>query len=367
MATGVGYSGTTYKKYNHTNLYGYNDFHHCGRNGNDQIVNFKDRYEVQFCELLGLSDLKTESPSVQQTLAEYLNHLLDLGVAGFRLDAAKHMPAQDLMSIFDLVRSLSGGSPFIVSETSIGGDEPISIDEYLPLGHVNYFRYPYDIGAAFNNSQTSRLPGIFGDYINTDYAVIFLENHDLQRTDSTTLVSLKKTPIAYRLATVFMLTWPYGYPQIFSGYDFTDFNQGPPVDSNGKTLPILDSQGQCQSPWLCEHRLPGVAELVKFRNYTDAAFHADGVWQGGEGQLAYSRGNLGFVSINTSITAFSAQIPVGLSSGCYCDVISSDFSNSRTCRQGVSVRNGYASVSLGAKSALVLRSDIKCKAGSFQR
>ncbi len=367
IASGTGIAGTKYTKYNHQDLYSFNDFHHCGRNGNDQIVNYKDRFELQNCELLGLADLKTESPLVQQTLAEYLNQLLNIGVTGFRLDAAKHIPATDLVSIFDVLKSLTNISPFVVSETSLSADEPINIGEYLPLGHVNYFRYSYDIGAAFSSAKTSRLAGLFNSYVNTDDAVVFLENHDLQRTESSVLVSLRKNPIAYRLATVFFLTWPYGYPQLFSGFDFSNFDQGPPVDSKGNTLPILDNNNHCRAPWLCEHRLPGVAELVKFRNHTDPAFYADGVWMGGEGQLAFSRGKLGFVAINTSTEFLSAQIPVGLPSACYCNVLAAEYQPGSSCSQGVAVRSGYATVSLDSQSSLVLRSDVKCKLGSSRR
>jgi alpha-amylase len=281
-----------------------------------------------------------------------------MGVGGFRLDAAKHIAATDLTSIFRMVH----GSPFIVSETYIGVGEPVSIDEYEGLGHVNFFRYAYDIGGAFNSATTSALPTLFKDYVDSNLSVIFLENHDLQRTDSTTLVSLKATPAAYRLATVFMLTWPYGYPQVFSGYDFKDYNQGPPVDAKGFTLPIMDSSGNCKAPWLCEHRLQGVSELVRFRNFTDSAFHADGVWTGGEGQIAFSRGNLGFVAINASKNGrLNATIPSGLRNGCYCNIIDSNFrARAQTCAQGITVRSGYANIQLPAQSALVLRSDVKC-------
>ena len=85
--------------------YGDGDFHHCGRNGNDDIVNWGDRWEVQNCELVDLSDLKTESQYVRDKLAGYLNDLISLGVDGFRVDAAKHMPVGDLQAS---VRQLNG-------------------------------------------------------------------------------------------------------------------------------------------------------------------------------------------------------------------------------------------------------------------
>ena len=60
-----------------------------GRNGNDDIANYNDRYEVQNCELVNLSDLTTESDYVRTKIAAYLNDLLSLGVDGFRVDASK--------------------------------------------------------------------------------------------------------------------------------------------------------------------------------------------------------------------------------------------------------------------------------------
>ena len=61
--------------------------------------NWSDRWEVQNCELVDLSDLATESAYVRGKLTAYLNDLVSLGVDGFRVDAAKHMPVADLQAI----------------------------------------------------------------------------------------------------------------------------------------------------------------------------------------------------------------------------------------------------------------------------
>ena len=45
-------------------------------------------------------DLCTDCETVQDKMAGYLSHLQDLGVAGVRLDAAKHIPREDLAKIF---------------------------------------------------------------------------------------------------------------------------------------------------------------------------------------------------------------------------------------------------------------------------
>ena len=89
--SGVGSAGTKFTKYEYPGLYTRDDFHRCFLTDNGQIQNYKDLMQVQTCELLGLSDLDTKSEKVQQTILAYLNDLLSLGVAGFRIDAAKHM------------------------------------------------------------------------------------------------------------------------------------------------------------------------------------------------------------------------------------------------------------------------------------
>jgi alpha-amylase len=56
-----------------------------------EIYSWSDPYQIRNCELLGLPDLDQSQPYVQEKIAEFLNHLIDLGVAGFRVDAMKHM------------------------------------------------------------------------------------------------------------------------------------------------------------------------------------------------------------------------------------------------------------------------------------
>src|SRR5262249_38138057 len=59
--SGVGIAGSSFTHYDYPGLYQTQDFHHCGRNGNDDISNYLDRFEVQTCELLNLADLNTGS------------------------------------------------------------------------------------------------------------------------------------------------------------------------------------------------------------------------------------------------------------------------------------------------------------------
>lgn len=47
--------------------------------------------EVRNCYLMGYADLHGSNQAVQSALTNYLNNLVDLGVAGIRIDAAKNM------------------------------------------------------------------------------------------------------------------------------------------------------------------------------------------------------------------------------------------------------------------------------------
>ena len=92
---GTGWAGTPFQHYDYPGLYSSSDFHNCRKD----ITNYQDRYDVQNCNLVNLSDLDTSSDHVQQTIADYLNRFVDMGVAGFRIDAVKHIAAQDMAGI----------------------------------------------------------------------------------------------------------------------------------------------------------------------------------------------------------------------------------------------------------------------------
>lgn len=66
--------------------YGPTDFH-C----ESTIGNWTDGQAITKGWLLGLTDLNTEKPYVQDRIATYLVDLLSIGFTGFRVDAAKHI------------------------------------------------------------------------------------------------------------------------------------------------------------------------------------------------------------------------------------------------------------------------------------
>ena len=358
MPNGTGSAGSTFTHYDYPGLYQYGDFHHCGRNGDDRIINFNDLFELQNCELVNLADLATESASVQGKQADYLNHLLDLGVAGFRFDAAKHMPARDIQS---LLSKLKAKPKFVVQEIILDPSGPIHYSDYTPVGSVTAYNYPYALADGFKYKNIGALYNIPQGLPDSTLSVVFATNHDLERNaDQAHLLRYSQSSVQdqglYRLAQIFMLAWPYGYPQLFSGYNFSNYDAGPPVNSNRMTNAVLDDQGDCVAPWTCEHRLPEVAAMVQFRNQTDRAFKVTDWWTNNRDQLSFSRGNAGFVAMNFSSQSLTQSFKTSLPAGIYCNILAADYKNGN-CGAGVQVNaDGTLRAQLAPLSAMALLS-----------
>ena len=104
--------------------YGPLDFH-CER----VLNSWNDPLDLNAGWLTGLVDLNTELDHVQERIAAYLTDLLSIGISGFRMDAAKHMKPDDLVSIFSkLKRNMGGALPddFITWwEILLGGESDL--------------------------------------------------------------------------------------------------------------------------------------------------------------------------------------------------------------------------------------------------
>ncbi|HYO50378.1 MAG TPA: alpha-amylase family protein [Chloroflexia bacterium] len=333
MDGGTGIAGSSFTHYNYPGLYEEQDFHHCGLTGkSDDIFNYRDRVEVQTCELVNLADLDTGSSKVQDRIATYLNDMVGLGVAGFRIDAAKHVDAKELGTILGKLNGkTSGGKPYIYQEVIEASGEPIRASEYFTNGDVSEFKYSTRIGPNFRYGQ---LPGLeefamSGSFIPSDLAIVFTDNHDNQRGHGAggDVLTFKDGPL-YNLANVYMLGWPYGYPQVMSSYNFDNSDQGPPAHPDGSTMPVY-SNGvpDCgDETWVCEHRRQEIAGLVGFRNYTAPRFEVTNWWTNGDNAIAFGRGDLGYVIINRQETEVKNTFQTGMPAGNYCDVTKGELS-----------------------------------------
>ncbi|KAJ8298305.1 hypothetical protein KUTeg_024836, partial [Tegillarca granosa] len=171
--------------------------------GSGGVDNYGDPNNVRNCFLVGLTDLDQSQEYVRDKIAGYFNHLIDIGVSGFRVDASKHMWPGDLKAIEDRTKDLpEGGRPIFFHEVIDQNDGAVKVTEYTSLGYVTEFRYCQKIAWVMSSYY-------FGD----------------------------------------------------------DSSQGPPhnADFSAKDVTI-EADGSCGNGWVCEHRWKPIANMIAFRN-----------------------------------------------------------------------------------------------------
>jgi alpha-amylase len=371
---GVGSNGTAYSKYNYPGLYTQADFHSpCA------ITNYQNAANVQECELLSLPDLNTGSSQVRQKIADYLIMLGRLGVAGFRIDAAKHIQQVELDEILALVNNTLAGEgiplPYVFLEVVGGSGEALSPRDYFGEG--------YSSGGAADITEFTfvgvgdKFMGVGGQHISqlnpqgppgsqfsetawglmpSDKAVVFLQNHDTQHSCGLGY----HHGDTFRLANVWMLAQPYGYPSILSSFAFVcpaGNSAGPPSDAGGNTLNLICAMSletATVGQWVCEHRDPSIRTMVLFRR-TVAGTAVTHWWDNGANAIAFSRGDRGFVAINRESVQLTADIATGLPAGSYCDRLTGGLVGV-TCAGAVLVVDGagMVHVDLAPMSAIAI-------------
>jgi len=369
--SGTGRNGTSYTKYIYPGLYTQTDFHTpCA------VYNYQSAANVQDCELVGLADLDTGSATVQQKIADYLAVLARLGVTGFRIDAAKHIQPVELDGIISLVnQTLQAESrpvPYYFGEVIDYGGEAVKTSDYFGLGHssggaadITEFKFR---GAGYkflgsNGQKPAQLNpnGAPGNQFSesawglmpADKAVVFLDNHDTQRSDGISY----RDGATYRLANIWMLAQPYGYPSVMSSYAFDQTTQsgrdaGPPATAPGCAASI---ETAALGQWVCEHRDPAIARMVAFRRFVTGTAQGNW-WDDGAYAIAFARTGKGFIAINREAYAVTHNFDTSLPAGNYCDVLAGGAGTTSCIGQSVTVNaSGKASVTLAANTALVLQ------------
>lgn len=320
----------------------FNDGSMC-HSGDLSIHDYSNPEEVRNCRLVGLLDLKMGKDYVRGKVADYLNHLVDLGVAGFRVDAAKHMWPGDLTVLFGKVKDVQqGGRPFVYQEVIDQGGEPIKADEYLKSGRITNFKFGQMISKVFRKQNPMKYLSNWGTgwgmWASGD-VVNFIDNHDNQRGHGGgggPLTHWESKP--YKLATAFMLAHPYGLPRIMSSYEYNRANnwEGPPHNGDMSTKDVTVSGMICGNGWACEHKWRQIYNMVAFRNMASGT-GMDNWWTGADYQIAFSRGNKAFIAQNLEDFDLVATLQTGMPAGTYCDVISGNLEGGRCTGSTVTV------------------------------
>ncbi|KAJ8322270.1 hypothetical protein KUTeg_000741 [Tegillarca granosa] len=292
----------------------FNDGAQC-HTGDLNIHNYQNAEEVRNCRLVNLADLKLSKDYVRDKIAEFLNHLIDLGVGGFRFDAAKHMWPGDLLNIVSRLHNLntryftSGTRPFAYQEVIDQGGEPIKATEYVRSGRVTDFIYGIKLSQVMRKQNQAKWLKTWGEawgMPNTNDAVVFIDNHDNQRGHGGgggVLTHFEPRP--YKLATAFI--------NFVNGEDHNNW-EGPPHN------------GDMSTKHVCEHRWRQIYNMVAFRNVVMGT-NLHHWWDNGNYQIAFARGNKGFFILNLEGSTLDRTLQTGLPQGTYCDIITGNYIN----------------------------------------
>lgn len=349
--SGSGVAGSTYTHYNYPDIYQPEHFHYCGTPGND-IQDWNDRSQLQNCELANLADLATENEYVRGKLVSHGNDLLNMGVDGFRIDAAKHVPVGDLRTI---ISRLSKQPSYVTQEIYYGGSGQVTPSEYAVLGQAQAFQYAFGLKSAFESGGIAslRTPESLG-YSPSDSGSsnTFIANHDTERNGQTLTINSPNN--MYTLAHVWILAHPFGSPTVLSSYQFTDGDAGAPNGNYGTCSGNGGANG-----WSCQHRWTSISGMVGFRNAVQTADITN--WVSPSSQLvAFGRGNTGFVVINNTDQPWSSTFQTSLPAGTYCNVIDGVKNGGSCTGSTITVgSNGSFSYNVGSRNAIAIHTNAK--------
>ncbi|WP_196716968.1 alpha-1,6-glucosidase domain-containing protein [Actinomyces trachealis] len=353
---GKGVLGTPFEWHRYPGIYeADDDFHACRQN----ISDYGNKDNVQNCDLVGLADLNTGKESVRQRIADYLNYLtVDLGVDALRIDAVKHISAEDMAAI---TAKLTKRDVYIQQEVIGHAGEAVSDTEYTTIGKVDEFDYGHRLRDAFAGRLAELKHLTEGEQmLPAERAHVFVDNWDTERDGGSTMTYHWNG--VYTLGNIFMLAHPYGDVNVYSGYRFnkddqTARDQGAPQDSQGKVLTprcqTEDGVGYGDGVFTCVHSWQPVTGMVGFRNAVAGAPLRN--WFDDSNRLiAFNRGDRGFIALNNYGEARSRELAIGLPDGTYCDVVSGGVRDGACVGTTIEVKNSKANLTIPAQGAVAI-------------
>lgn len=326
------------------------DFHSCSKN----ISNYANQQEVQECRLSSMWDFDSESEKVQDIQSDYLAALWNAGVRGFRMDAVKHIHTDSMKAIkekFAKKIGVNADSIYWIQEVIGNSSEAAGIQpsNYVQNGTVTEFGFKSEMNQTFKD-KIANLKGL-NERLSKDLASedvnVFVTNWDTARNEGALTY---KDGAKYQLDNAFMLAYDYGTPRLLSDYKWDENDNGAP-GATATSVPDVNMDEVCStnsSDWNCEQRWTSTRGMIAFRNYVNGTKVADWQDDGGD-NIAFSRGDKGFIAINNGKTDKDASYTTSLADGEYCNVYAT-----MDCSQTVSVKNGKVETTVPAHSATAL-------------
>ena len=306
--------------------------------GADRISNWNSREEVTQKSLLGLWELNTQNPEVQQYLLKFLKNAVSDGADGFRYDAAKHIelpgeyPNQYGSNFWNVI--LNNGSEFQYGEVL---QDNISRDaDYANLMSITASQYGHSIRETLRNRNANA--GNLGNYragVDPSKLVLWVESHDTYANGNTD----RESESAWMSDEDLKLGWAMitarakGTPLFFSR---------PVGGGKGVRFPEQTKIGDAGSNL---YKDPTIVAVNKFHNAMVGQSEYIRNPNGDTNVAMIERGTQGAVIANLSDSEKSLNTETKLANGTYKDQISGKI---------YTVSNGRLSGSIARRSVLVL-------------
>jgi alpha-amylase len=136
-----------------------------------------------------------------------------------------------------------------------------------------------------------------------------------------------------------------------SSYSFSNTDQGPPSDANGKT-----NNATCFSGgWICEQRWQVIDNMVAFHNAVKGTSVVNW-YDNGNNHIAFGRNGKGYITINDEDGAINGRsYHTNMPAGRYCDIIHGDYTGSSCTGPVITVdASGWFAANIPAHDAVAI-------------
>jgi len=255
------------------------------------IKDWKDKWQVQYGRITGgphdqgLPTLNSSQHVVEMQQA-YLRAMKNIGVKGFRIDAAKHMTIAHLKKVWteEIIKDTHIFGEIITDGGATREEYKLFLQPYLAETRLGAYDFPL-FQTVFNALQTSGSlkalidPYCFGDALSKDRAITFAITHDIPNND--VFLELVMEEALERLAYTYILGRDGGVPLIY-----TD------LDTSG--IKNKDGQPRWKEAW----QDPELLAKISFHNQMHGLPMQ--IIEASDDLLVFSRGEKGIVVINKS-------------------------------------------------------------------
>ncbi len=257
------------------------------------ISDYNDVWQVQNWRLCGgggdagLPDLAANSWVISQQ-QEYLRQLKAIGVKGFRIDAAKHMPISHLNNV--LTADIKSGV-YVFGEIITGGGSGNSeYDRFLQpyLQNTNHAAYDFPLHTtirnafSFSGSMSSLVdPGAYGQALQGARALTFTVTHDIPNNSG------------FRYALMDPTDETLAYAYLFGR-------------NGGKPMVYSDNNESGDNRWVNAYNRNDIKGMIRFHNAVQG--NDMQVLSHGSCHIVFRRGSLGIVGINKCGSTVNASV-----------------------------------------------------------